>query len=415
MQKVIIPSTINGELNAPPSKSLTQRAIASALLAKGKTVIFNPSFCNDSVAALAIVESLGAKVERFVDKIEIIGGRDVLNQTLNCGESGLAVRMFSPIAALYNKEFIVSGEGSLQTRPLNMIEDALVQLGASVKTNNGFLPLSINGLLKGGKAFIDGSLSSQLLTGLLMALPCAENDSLVYMNQLRSKPYIDMTIQLLDKFNIEIKNNNYESFEIKGKQKYKAIEYTVEGDWSGASFLLVAGAIGGSITVDGLSTFSRQSDVRVLSALRDSGAKISVANNKITVEKAELRCFNFDATECPDLFPPLVALAAYCEGVSEISGVERLLHKESNRAIALKQEFEKLGIEISFFDNKMFVKGGNIHSATIDSHNDHRIAMAAVVAAIGAKGKTVINSAECIAKSYPDFFVDMKKVGVEIM
>ena len=202
MERYIDPSAIKGTIKAPSSKSMTQRAIAAALLADGQSIILNPSYCDDSLAAMSIAVGLGARVEPQVNELKINGSAILKEPKLNCGESGLAIRMFSPIAALYPVEITLVGANSLKKRPMYMIEDALNQLGVRCSSTGGFLPLTIQGPIKGGKCEIDGSVSSQLLTGLLMALPLAEKDSEIKVNNLKSKPYIDMTIQILKSFGI---------------------------------------------------------------------------------------------------------------------------------------------------------------------------------------------------------------------
>jgi 3-phosphoshikimate 1-carboxyvinyltransferase len=395
----------------PSSKSMTQRAIAAALLSDGQSIIINPSYCNDSLSALNIAHGLGAIVERYTDKVIISGSVKLKDTILNCGESGLAIRMFSPIAALFPSEIEMVGEKSLMKRPMNMIEEALLQLGASCKTTDGFLPIIIKGPLKGGYCEIDGSVSSQLLTGLLMALPMADKDSVIQVNNLKSKPYIDMTIQLLESFGISIRNDGYSLFNIPSNQKYQAQNYEVEGDWSNGAFFLVAGATNGNLKVTGLHTDSKQSDVAILKALETSGANISIGTNTINISKSSLRAFKFDATECPDLFPPLVTLASYCEGISIIKGVSRLKFKESDRATTLQKEFGKMNIKIELENDFMYIRGGVVKGSEIDSHNDHRIAMAAAIASLGAESKVVINDSECVAKSYPEFFNDLSLIG----
>jgi 3-phosphoshikimate 1-carboxyvinyltransferase len=414
MERIIVPSKVKGEIKAPASKSMTQRAIAAALLAHGESTIINPSYCDDSLAAMSIAVGLGAKVEPDTDKMKITGSPELKEKKLNCGESGLAIRMFSPVAALYKTELTITGTGSLKKRPMSMIEVALKQFGIKCETENGFLPLTIKGPLKGGTCEIDGSTGSQLLTGLLMALPVAMKDSIVKVNNLKSKPYIDMTLQVLERFGIKVKNDNYNQFDIPGKQKFQPCSYEVESDWSGGAFLLVAGAINGDITVLGLHPDSRQSDKSILSALDKAGARMSIEENIIEIGKSSLKSFEFDATEAPDLFPPLAALAAYCQGTSGIKGVSRLIHKESNRAATLVEEFGKLGIKIEISGDYMLVTGGEVKGAHLSSHDDHRIAMAAAVAGLGATGKVYIKDSQCISKSYPGFFDDLRKIGASI-
>lgn len=414
MERIIAPSKVSGSVKAPSSKSMSQRAIAAGVLATGETTIINPSYCDDSLAAMGIAVGLGARVEPGNEELKITGTGNLKENRLNCGESGLAIRMFSPIAALYPAEIILTGSGSLKKRPMAMIEEALKQFGVSCVTSGGMLPITINGPLKGGRCEIDGSISSQLLTGLLMALPVAENDSVIKVKDLKSKPYIDMTLQVLEKFGISIENAGHEIFHIKGNQKYKPCTITVESDWSGGAFLLVAGAINGDLTVHGLRPDSRQSDKGILSALDKAGARLSILDNEITVSSGTLKAFEFDATESPDLFPPLAALAAYCKGVTGIRGVKRLIHKESNRALALVEEFAKMNIRIELNDDYMLITGGKVTGAHVSSHDDHRIAMATAVAALRAEGKVYIKDSHCIGKSYPGYFDDLRHIGVEV-
>jgi 3-phosphoshikimate 1-carboxyvinyltransferase len=411
MERCVEPSEVKGQIKAPSSKSMTQRAIAAALLADGQSTIFNPSYCDDSLAAMSIACGLGAKLDPKPGELIIQGARVLKEEKLNCGESGLAVRMFSPIAALYPVEITMVGANSLKKRPMDMIEDALKQLGVKCSSSGGFLPLTIQGPIRGGNCEIDGSVSSQLLTGLLMALPLAENDSVIKVRNLKSRPYIDMTIQLLRSFGIKVGYSGYELFTVPGKQEYSPMKYTVESDWSGGAFLLVAGAINGSLHVQGLHTDSKQSDMAVLDALEQAGAKMEIKDDQINITRSELEAFEFDATESPDLFPPLVALAAYSRGISTIKGVSRLIYKESDRAKALKEEFGKMNINVEISGDLMKITGGQPTGARVESHDDHRIAMAVAVAALGATGKVNIRDSQCIAKSYPGFFDDIRHLG----
>ncbi len=414
MERIVEPSFVEGTLKAPSSKSMTQRAIAAAMLASGLSTIRNPSYCDDSLAAMSIAVGLGAKVEPGPGKMKITGGYEVKENKLNCGESGLAIRMFTPIAALYPVTITLSGSGSLKNRPMSMIGEALLQLGVSFSSRDGFLPLTVRGPIKGGTIEIDGSVSSQLLTGLLMALPLADDDSVIEVKNLKSKPYIDMTLGILRDFGIRTENDDYKSFRIPGKQSYTAREYEVESDWSGGAFLLVAGAINGNLRVLGLKRDSSQSDKAILEALHEAGAGISFGSDYIDVTRSEMTSFTFDATESPDLFPPLAALAAYCRGTSVIKGVSRLAHKESDRAKALITEFGKLGIDVGISGDLMKITGGTVRGAAADSHNDHRIAMAVSVAALGATGKVSIRDSHSVGKSYPAFFDDLRMAGALI-
>lgn len=421
MNATIQPSIILGELYAPASKSSMQRACAAALLTNGITTITNPGKSNDDLAALDIIQKLGATIKKIdTNTIEIHSkGIFPVNQEINCGESGLGIRMFTPIAALSNEAIRINGTGSLLTRPMDFFDEILPQLGVSIQSNSGKLPLQIQGPLKPANIEVDGSLSSQFLTGLLMAYGAAgANGVTITVKDLKSKPYIDLTLQVMSNFGWEITHENHEHFHfnIATKQKTeKSLSYTVEGDWSGAAFLLVAGAIAGDITIKGLDVFSTQADKAVLQALIDSGCRISIQSAQIEIGPMPLKAFHFNATDCPDLFPPLVALAAYCDGTTVIEGVSRLTHKESNRALTLQEEFGKLGIEITLQDDLMLIKGGTgVKSAQVHSRHDHRIAMACAVAALKADGAVSIAEAEAINKSYPNFYEHLMRLGVKV-
>lgn len=415
MNNTVNPSGLAGLTDAPPSKSLTQRAIAAGLLSGGTTVIRNASFCNDSMAAINMAQALGATIMQQEERINIIAGiRPAGPVTLNCGESGLALRMFAPVAGLLSESVTFTGEGSLVRRPVTMIREALIQLGVKVETSGGLLPLKLSGRLRPGRAFIDGSSGSQLLTGLLMALPMADGDSRIDVASLTSKPYIGLTLGLLAEFGIKVENDDYRSFIIPGRQSYRAHEYTVEGDWSGAAFLLVAGATAGRVTVDGLNPCSLQADRAVLQALEEAGAGLITGPCGITASRSELKAFTFEATDAPDLFPPLAALAARCEGTSRITGVGRLRHKESDRAEAIAEVLGAMGIRVRFSGNEMLITGGQAKGATVSSHNDHRIAMMAAVMAASASGPVTIAGAEAVSKSYPGFYDDLTRLGAVI-
>jgi 3-phosphoshikimate 1-carboxyvinyltransferase len=241
-----------------------------------------------------------------------------------------------------------------------------------------------------------------------MALPLVEEDTTIQVENAVSKPYLDMTIDLASKFGVRIAHNDYSEFYVEGGQHYEAADLAIEGDWSAAAMLMVARAIAGGITLRNISLLSKQADVAVCDALVRAGALVTSEPDSVTIESRDLTAFEFDATQCPDLFPALAALAAVAEGESIIRGTHRLEHKESNRAEAIKQEYEKLGIEVRLEDDAMYIRGGEIHSAEVNSHNDHRIAMSLAVAALRSDGEITIRDAECVSKSYPDFFTTLE-------
>jgi 3-phosphoshikimate 1-carboxyvinyltransferase len=421
MTTIVSPSIINGTLAAPASKSSMQRACAAALLHKGTTHIHNAGISNDDKAALDIVQQLGATVNFKNDYVEIISngfGTNVTEaKTINCGESGLSIRMFSPIAALSSSTINIIGEGSLQKRPMDFFDEIFPLLDIEITSTNGKLPLQIKGPLQLKDITIDGSLSSQFLTGLLFAFgEAATETATITVIDLKSKPYIDLTLNVMANFGYNIVNENYQRFIINPKtnNENKIIEYTVEGDWSSASFLLAAGAIAGSVKLSGLDVHSAQADKAIMEVLKLCGAKIDISKEFIEITKANLRAFEFDATDCPDLFPPIAALAAYCKGTTKITGTHRLAAKESDRAKTLQDIFWKMGINILLENDEMIIEGGAIKLTEVSSHHDHRIAMAAAVAALGADGNITITEADAINKSYPQFFADIKKLGAVV-
>lgn len=416
MDKTVSLGSANGTITPPSSKSYAQRAIALALLAEGRTTLRNIEFCKDTRSAISCIEALGAKVS-YLDEstITIDGGLHPVTDTLMVGESGLATRLFTPIASLNSTPICIKGEGTLLHRPMMMMIEPLRRLGVEVRDGGGHLPIEVKGPIHGGNIEVDGSFSSQFITGLLLALPLAKEDTTLHVRSAVSTPYIDMTIDTAKRFGVEIMHHegDYSEFYIEGGQKYIPADLAIEGDWSGASTMLVAGAISGRVTVKNLSTLSKQADTAICRALERAGAGIIIEGDSITVTKRRLRSFTFDATNSPDLFPALAALAAAAHGQSTIIGTQRLLHKESDRAETIRQEYEKLGIEVDISEeNVMKIRGGEIHPATVFSHNDHRIAMSLAVSALRCKGDVTIENAECVEKSYPTFFEDLESITV---
>ena len=422
MKITIQPSRLSGNMVAPASKSAMQRACAAALIKGGRTIIKNPGSSADDKAALDIIIQLGATVQPGEDLIEIFStGIHPVSNTIHCGESGLSARMFTSIAAVSDQQMDISGSGSLLKRPFSFFEEVFPKLSVGIFSNNGLLPVKIKGPLQPADIDIDGSLSSQFLTGLLFAYSAAgARNKTIRVHDLNSKPYIDLTLKVMADFGLNTPvNSNYTEFHF-GHHSItrfpnETIHYTVESDWSGGAFLLVAGAIAGPITVKGLDVFSTQADKMILQALMQSGAFMSIEQDQVEVRPNRLQAFHFNATDCPDLFPPLVALASYCEGTSVIEGVQRLTHKESNRALTLREEFSKMGVEIVLQDDLMIINNeGNLSGAQLDSHNDHRIAMACAIAALAAGGPTTIENAEAIDKSYPGFWEHLQQLNAAV-
>lgn len=405
-------SAISGKVMAPSSKSAMQRYIAGSLLAEGLSQIHLTSFCDDTRAAIAIAEDLGAEITISGNEVKIRGGFRPRTGEIFCGESGLSARMFTPIAALHDKEIIMNGEGSLLKRPFTMVEGPLETLGVKISSNNGFLPLQIQGPMHGGELTADGSVSSQFITGLLMALPALAEDTLLIAEDLVSKPYIDLTISILKEFGVRVRNEEYRKFTIAGRQKFKAGDFNVEGDWSGAAFLLVMGAIGGTVSVEGLDLKSTQADKAILDALILAGAKIDCHGNIVTVRHGNLRGFDFDISDCPDLAPPLAVLALASKGKTIMRGADRLASKESNRSKTLEENLNALGAKVINHGNLIEIEGGKmLKGGEADSFNDHRIAMALATTALFSESPVIIKGMECINKSYPGFVSDYRKIG----
>lgn len=423
MQIAICPSSIGGIIKAPSSKSLVQRSLAAAFLSKKKCYIHYQTLSNDDKAVLNIIQNLGAVVEYINDNTLYINSEKKysINKNIHCGESGLAARMFISIAALYNDAIQITGEKTLLKRPMHFFDDIFSYLQVHIKTNNGYLPVTVKGPLQPTNIEIDGSISSQFLTGLLFAYSAANASNVsIKVHNLNSKPYIDLTLKVMKQFGLKCPiNRNYNEFYFDNSivnNQLSIVNYQVEGDWSSAAFLLVAGAIAGNVTVTGLNIHSLQADKSIIDLLKRVGANIVMDDNQIAVSHHQLKNFSFDATDCPDLFPPLVTLAAYCKGTSIIKGVKRLKHKESNRAVALQQQFGKLGIEINIIDDEMrIVSNGMVNGGEVHSQGDHRIAMACAVAPLKANDSIIINESQVIEKSYPNFYEDLQRLGASII
>jgi 3-phosphoshikimate 1-carboxyvinyltransferase len=407
MQINLNPCKIQGNICAPASKSMLIRTFAAAVLCKETTIIKNVNaLCDDTEVAIKIIKSLGAEIKTDKkNEIRITGKSINKISNLYCGESALCVRMFAPVVGFFSDNFEISGKDSLLRRNFGDLSETLNLLGLQCENNN-YLPVRIKGKLRSGQIQIDAAGTSQTISGLLTILPLCTENSVIDVINIHSKPYIDLTISVIQQFGIKIVNENYKRFFIESNQSYKPCTVNIEGDWSGASCLLAAAAINGSITVENLNHKSKQADTAIIDVLQLCGASVKVKENKITVEKNQLNSFEFDATDCPDLFPAIVALSANCQGVSLIKGASRLRNKESDRAEILQREYAKLNIKIELENDIMRVFGSRACSAIADAHNDHRIAMSLAAASVNATGNITVDNAECVAKSYPDFWKD---------
>jgi len=422
MQALIKPGGIYGDLAVPASKSMTQRAYASALLHHGKTIIRNAGNSDDERAALRIIQQLGATItQQSENTIEVIshfpdGVGFAKDTIIDCGESGLAARLFTPIAALSAHTIKISGTGSLLHRPLHISEEVLASLNVTMQGFTGHLPVTVQGPMQAVSVKMSGLESSQFLSGLLFALSyCAKESVEIEMLGLKSKPYIDMTLEVMRRFGKPIAHDNYKVFYVSPSlfSNIELAEIDIEGDWSGAANLIVAAAIAGKVIIRNLNGQSTQADRAIVDVLNKVGAMVTEQDHCVTVKMHRLRAFDFDATHCPDLFPILAILAACSEGESDIKGVHRLFYKESNRVESIAQMLENFEVPFAVRDDILHITGVEyLQSATIDSYNDHRIAMAAAVGALRADGRVTILHATAVNKSYPDFFRDLILSGV---
>lgn len=416
---------LSGSVRAPPSKSYTHRAIIAASLSNGLSEIRNALLCDDTLATIDACQKLGAEISKADDgTLKILGSPRLKtpDDVINCRDSGSTMRFMTPICALADGISVLTGGKSLRSRPMGPLLDALGQLGVKCYSTrgDGRPPIVVfGGGIRGGEAVVRGDVSSQFITGLLFASPMAESDtSIMLSTSLESKPYVDMTLDVLEKHGIVVEWK-HTSFNIPSGQEYRPRSHFIEGDYSSAAFLLAAAAITGSrIRVENLFRDSLQGDRLIVRILSEAGARVNVYENFIDVEgpAGPLNPINVDMRDNPDLVPVCAVLACMAEGESIIGGVRRLRFKESDRVKALLAELSKMNADIRVLDDKLVVRGvRRLKAAEIDPHGDHRIAMACAVAALAADGETIIHDAECINKSYPDFIRDMRLLGVEIL
>lgn len=421
MNKTLEPARLSGTIHIPPSKSITQRALAAALLHKGRTIIRRAGHSADELAALEIIRSGGAAVISSGEVLEINSqGLQPVNNIISCGESGLAARLFVPILALAGEELMIEAEGSLRQRPMQLFEAVLPQLGVSVHSREGHLPLCIKGPLHASDLTVDGSLSSQFITGLLFAFTeAAEEPVTLRVHQPVSLPYLDLTLDMLQKAGKPVsRNDDYTEFRIDPARFHPAdpLSLQVESDWSSAAVWIAAACFAHPITLRGLEPGSLQADRALLYAVQQTGAVATWREEGLCIAApAALLPFHFDATHCPDLFPVLSILAAGCTGHSSIRGLHRLQHKESDRAHSVMTLLQQLGVPCSRQDDVLHITGvPSFRPAEIDSFNDHRIVMAAALAATRCDGPLTILGAEAVGKSYPDFFLHWEQAGSHV-
>lgn len=392
-------SILGGEIIVPPSKSVSHRAIFCSLLAGGEISVSPIIDSNDMKASLGVIEEIKKDKERY---------------TIDCIESGSTLRFAIPIVAALGKSAVFIGSGRLPERPIGDFLELLPQHGVECVSDGG-LPLKISGQLQSGEFEIAGNTSSQYITGLLLALPILDGDSkIVLTTELQSKPYVDMTIKVMDDFDVKIEETDYGYF-VKGNQKYKKTDYSVESDWSQAAFFMEAAAIGANINLKGLKQDSTQGDKAVVDEMKKFGATVDLKDDVYCCKSGELVATEIDAKNIPDMVPALAVVAAFAKGKTVIKGAERLRIKESDRIESIVYNLKEMGADVTETPDGMVICGGaKLHSADFKGFNDHRIVMAFTVAALNLDGESTIDDAESINKSYPDFFKDIKKLGGKV-
>ena len=416
MKALIDKSEIKGKVRAPASKSYTIRGLMCAALASGESEILSPLTAEDTQAALNVLSQVGIRVHQQEDLWKVMGGNfRKPDADLYCGESAATLRFMTAICSLVPGRCRLVPGPSLARRPVKPLIQALSQLGVNCSSQGEVAPVTVDGgKLKGGIAELPGNVSSQFVSALLLISPLAEESVTIRLTTpLESKPFVLMTLDCLERFGIKVESSkDLRQFEVL-KQTYKPIRYEVEGDWSSASYLLALGALSGEVEVENLNPQSRQGDKTILDFLRDMGASVEINQNSVIVRRSKLKAIRADLSDCIDLLPTLVVLAAAADGVSEFTGIDRARLKESNRVAAVREGLEKMGIKAVEERNKLTISGSAPKGSVIDSRGDHRLAMAFSILGSEA-GDTVINDAECVAKTYPQFWEELKSIGGEV-
>ena len=419
----IYPSELKGEVKIPPSKSMAHRAIICAALSEGLCIIENIDYSDDIIATIDAMNSLGAKIVKHKDYIEVIGayGNDEKVEearVIDCNESGSTLRFLVPISLLFKGSSNFIGRGNLGKRPLTTYYNIFERQGIQYSYEEGNLNLVINGELKAGTFEVEGNVSSQFITGLLFTLPLLKEDSkIIITTEMESKGYIDLTLKAMSDFGVEIINNNYREFIIKGNQKYNVRNYRVEGDYSQAAFFLCADSLGNDVLCKDLDLNSLQGDKEVIDILERMNVVFNTNNMGVKgIANGELTSTVIDGSQCPDIIPVLTAVASLTNGTTEIINAGRLRIKECDRLAAVTSELNKLGAKIIEKEDGLVITGVEKLQGGVEvwSHKDHRIAMTLAIASTRCEKPIVINDYECVAKSYPNFFEDFKALGGNI-
>ena len=416
----IFPKKLKGSINIPPSKSLAHRAIIAAGLAGGESIIDNIVYSKDILATIYGMKNFGVsinEIEKNNNKLLNIKGVNkiqIQNNVIDCIESGSTLRFLIPIALLQNKrEVTFIGSGKLPQRPLDEYYNIFNKKNIFYQNEKGNLPLRVKGKLKPGEFYLKGDISSQFITGLMFVLPLLCGDSkIIITSKLESKAYVDLTMDILNKFGVKIENNNYKEFYIKGNQSYVPRNYNVEGDFSQGAFWLVAGAIGEEMSCKNLNINSLQGDKEIINIIKYMGGIININNDCIKVISSKLKGITIDASEIPDLVPILAVAGTVSSGVTKIINAKRVRIKECDRLHAIACELNKIGGEVEELEDSLIIKGNKkLKGGIVDSWNDHRIAMAMAVASTVCEESLIINNSKAVEKSYPNFWEEFRNVG----
>lgn len=417
MKVLIRPKKLSGTIDVVPSKSYSHRAIIAASLAEGRSVIRNVMYSNDIIRTIECCRAFGAEITEYENHLVINGAKNVCRNenVINAGESGSTIRFIIPIMLVCKDKITFTGENHLNKRPLDTYYEIFEKQGIIYNhPQDSYMPLEVEGRLKSGAYEIRGDISSQFITGLLYALPLLDGNSTIKITtNLESKSYIDLTLDILKKYGIEIVNNDYTEFFIKGNQKYTPCDYTIEGDFSQAAFYLVMGALGNDIELGCMNLNSLQGDRKIIEDIKAFGGEIIVGENSIKATAKNLVGNIIDFSQSPDLGPVLSVLASLSNGSSSFINAGRLRIKECDRITCVKEELNKLGAMVSESENEMYFTGVSSlkGSKKLYTHNDHRLAMSLAVASTVCTSELVIDGAECVKKSYPHFWDDFKKIG----
>ncbi len=408
---------VDGRAKAPSSKSYTHRALFLSAMADGRSNIISPLSSEDTEATRGILEELGVPIWRGRDRWEVDGGHlHPPGSELNCRGSATTLRLGSAVCSLADGESRLTGSPSLLRRPVGPLVEGLRQMGVECSDTWGFPPVVIKGgRPRGGMVRMRGDISSQYISALLLIAPLTQRTTrLILTTPLESKPYASMTMEAQRRFGVQVKaSGDMRFFEVEG-QDYRPADFTVEGDWSSAAYLLAAGAIAGRVRVENLAPKSLQADTAIVGFLREMGASVRAHEGEAEAEASSLEGFEADVSDCPDLFPILVVLGAVARGRSLIRGVRRLEYKESNRVEAMLDGLKTMGIEAHRRGDEVLVVGGKPMGGVIDPKGDHRIAMAFSILGLVAEGETIILDAECVSKSYPLYWEEMESLGMPI-